>query len=274
MMLNDQRIARVIAYAQRHLDATLSMTRLAGVAGVSKYHFQRQFGKRVGIGAAKFVQLLRLKRASFRLVFDTRSSITDIAFDAGFANAESFTRAFGKTFGQSPRAFRQRPAWHRWRVRYQFLRHIGLVMSQVEVIQFEATRVAVVQHRESPLTVYNSTRKLIEWRRANGVSPGSARTFGIHYPDQSIDLCVSYEKEVVPNPQGVVSGVIPSVRCARLRHLGSREHIAAVDYLLREWLPGSGEALDDVPMFFHYVNVGPDVQDHEMITDVYLPLRR
>jgi len=29
----------------------------------------------------------------------------------------------------------------------------------------------------------------------------------------------------------------------------------------------------DFPVFFHYVNVGPDVPEHEMITDVYLPLR-
>ena len=29
----------------------------------------------------------------------------------------------------------------------------------------------------------------------------------------------------------------------------------------------------EFPWFFHYVNVGPNVQTHEMITDVYLPLR-
>ena len=30
----------------------------------------------------------------------------------------------------------------------------------------------------------------------------------------------------------------------------------------------------DEPTFgIHYVNVGPDVRDHEMITDVYLPLK-
>ncbi len=29
----------------------------------------------------------------------------------------------------------------------------------------------------------------------------------------------------------------------------------------------------DFPMFFHYVNAGPDIRDAGMITDVYLPLR-
>lgn len=45
------------------------------------------------------------------------------------------------------------------------------------------------------------------------------------------------------------------------------------EWLYREWLPRSGEQLRDYPVFFHYVNVGPDVKEQEMITDVYLPLK-
>jgi AraC family transcriptional regulator len=29
----------------------------------------------------------------------------------------------------------------------------------------------------------------------------------------------------------------------------------------------------DFPVFFHHVNVGPNVAEYQMITDVYLPLR-
>jgi AraC family transcriptional regulator len=66
---------------------------------------------------------------------------------------------------------------------------------------------------------------------------------------------------------------IPGGRCAAVRHLGSRENVSAALYLYDVWLPASGEALRDFPIFFHYVNVGPLVQEHEMVTDVYLPLR-
>jgi len=67
--------------------------------------------------------------------------------------------------------------------------------------------------------------------------------------------------------------VIPGGRCALARHLGPREHNTAAGFLYREWLPASGVAVGDFPIFFHYVNVGPDVKDAEMITDVYLPLK-
>jgi AraC family transcriptional regulator len=44
-------------------------------------------------------------------------------------------------------------------------------------------------------------------------------------------------------------------------------------HLYEDWLPGSGESLRDFPIFFHYVNVGPNVREEDMITDVYLPLK-
>jgi AraC family transcriptional regulator len=84
---------------------------------------------------------------------------------------------------------------------------------------------------------------------------------------------VSVDFDVPPNVYGIVNKVIPGGRCALARHLGSRAHNAAAVFLYEEWLPNSGESLRDFPIFFHYVNVGPDVREHEMITDVYLPLK-
>jgi len=281
MNTQQARIARVMDYVERNLDEKLSVTRLGKVAHVSKYHFHRQFTSTTGVTIAKLVQLLRLKRASFQLVFDARPSITDIAFDAGFSNPESFSRAFRNAFGQNPREFRRRPDWTQWRAKYRFQRNIGPRMTKVEIVQFQETKVAALEHRGSPADVYNTTRRFIEWRKANGVSPATSRTFGIHYDDHEtvapadyrIDICASIERDVAPNPQGVVTKVIPGGRCARARHVGSREHIECANYLYREWLPASGEQLRAFPLFFHYVNVGPDVRDHEMITDVYLPLK-
>ena len=43
--------------------------------------------------------------------------------------------------------------------------------------------------------------------------------------------------------------------------------------LYASWLPQSGEQLRDFPVFFHYIKRMPAVQEHEQVTDVYLPLR-
>ena len=66
---------------------------------------------------------------------------------------------------------------------------------------------------------------------------------------------------------------MPGARCARARDVGSRSNKKAAAYLYETWLPQSGESPGNFSIFFHYVNVGPDVREEDMITDVYLPLR-
>ena len=151
----------------------------------------------------------------------------------------------------------------------------------VHIVNFPETRVAALEHHGPESQTYQSTMKFIEWRQANRIGPEQGNTYGIHYTDPAntipedfrLDICVSVEHEVTQNPQGVINKIIPACRCAVARHKGSRDHVSAAEYLVNEWLPASGEALGDFPIFFHYVNVGPNVPEHAMITDVYLPLK-
>ena len=154
---------------------------------------------------------------------------------------------------------------------------------KVEMVTFPETKVALIEHRGSPALEYETARKLIAWKVANGLlDPLKYRSYGIHHTDPSttppaehrVDFCLSIEEDVVPNPYGIETRIIPSLRCARARDIGSRSNNQAAAYLHKVWLPESGETLGDFPAIFHYVNVGPHVQEPEMITDVYLPLRQ
>ena len=151
----------------------------------------------------------------------------------------------------------------------------------VRLVDFPETKVAALEHHGAPELEYATARKLIDWRIQNRLSPERHRSYGIHYTDPRItppalhrvDFCVSVEHDVAPNAHGVVTKLIPGGRCAFVRYIGPCSHIPAAAYLYEEWLPRSGELPSGLPMFFHYVNVGPGVREEEMITDVYLPLR-
>ena len=276
-----ERIERVIRHIDTHLDSQLTLARLSHVAGVSPFHFQRMFASATGLSPVRRALLLRLKRASMRLAFVPARPITDIALEAGFENAESFSRAFRRQFGQSPREFRRSPRWDSWFVRYRFQEQRVSGAMEVRIVDFPETKVAALEHHGPPELEYETVRKFIEWRLANRLPTDRHRTYGLHYTDprttapaeHRVDICVSMEGEVAPNSQGVVMKTIQGGRYAVARHLGAREHIAAAGLLHDDWLPTSGESLRDSPIVFHYVNVGPDVPEHEMITDVYLPLR-
>ncbi|MBL4826735.1 MAG: hypothetical protein JKY66_03315 [Spongiibacteraceae bacterium] len=43
--------------------------------------------------------------------------------------------------------------------------------------------------------------------------------------------------------------------------------------LYSHWLTTSGEELRDFPLFIERLNFYPDVAEHKVITDVYLPLK-
>jgi len=110
----------------------------------------------------------------------------------------------------------------------------------------------------------------------------SSQTYGIVYDNPEttapekfrFDLCGSVEQDVPTNLQGVKNGIIRGGRCAVLRHNGSHQHLGnSVRYLYAKWLPDSGEELRDDPCFFHYLNLITQVKEHELKTDIYLPLK-
>lgn len=152
----------------------------------------------------------------------------------------------------------------------------------IQIIMFPETKVAAIEHRGSPALEHDTARKLIAWKLENHLlDPLRYRSYGVHYTaprttplsEHRVDFCLSVEADVGPNPYGIINKVIPGCRCARARDIGSRSNNQAAVYLYDQWLPQSGELLGDFPIIFHYVNVGPNVPEEEMITDVYLPLK-
>lgn len=278
-----ERFNKVFDYIDRHLDEALSVEQLSQIAHFSKFHFHRQFSDYCGISVIRYIQLMRLKRASYRLAFSTSDRITEIALDAGFENPESFSRAFKNTFGQTPSEFRKQPKWQPWSERYQFPIRDRKKIMEVKISNFKQTRIAVLEHRGAPTLVNDSAKIFIDWRKSSGLSPvQTSQTFGIAYdnPDTTpqndfrFDICGSVTQDIPANPQGVINKTIPEGRCAVLRHLGAHDRLSeSIYYLYREWLPGSGEELRDFPLFFHYLNLMMDTPEHELVTDIYLPLK-
>jgi AraC family transcriptional regulator len=151
-------------------------------------------------------------------------------------------------------------------------------LDDVRIVDVDATPVAVLEHRGHPNGLGDSTRRFIEWRRQNGLPPRTSATYNVVHKhtddDCHYELCAATSRDVTANPYGVVRKTIPGGRCALLRHVGTEDSLdAAVNFVYATWLPQSGEALRDFPMYFHRLNMFPDVPEHEWITDIYLPLR-
>ncbi len=282
------RFRNVLEYIDANLDDDLTLKKLGSVAAYSKYHFHRQFSDFFGIGVYRYVQLCRLKRASYQLAFRSHK-IIDIALANGYSGPDSFSRAFKKNIGQSPSEFRNQPQWNHWYATYQPLsdlrsNHMKSAKHslQVKIINFNDTKVAVFEHRGDKRMLGESIRKFIEWRKQNHLSRRVSATFNIVYnnpkdvapEDYRLGLCAATDREVTDNQLGIICKIIPGGRCAVIRHIGSDDTLGeTVKYLYTEWLPQSGEKLRDFPIYFQRVNMFPDVPENESVVDVFLPLR-
>ncbi|WP_027797747.1 AraC family transcriptional regulator [Paraburkholderia acidipaludis] len=277
-----KRFDTVLAYIDANLEGDLSVDALSRVANFSKFHFHRQFAAYVGVPVARYVQLLRLRRAARRLAARASCTVLDAALDAGFDSPEAFSRAFRRAFGMAPSAFRQHPGWEIWSATFVVPYLSRKLTMQVRIVDFAETRVAALEHCGPPGLVNESVRKFVDWRKASGQSPlTSSRTFGIprNNPDTTpgeafrFDICGEIAEPVASNDQGVRALTIPGGRCAVVRHTGSTDHIGETIYpIFRDWLPGSGEELRDHPLFFHYLSVFPETPQDEWQTDIYIPL--
>ncbi|MGY4375419.1 AraC-like DNA-binding protein [Bradyrhizobium sp. i1.3.6] len=93
------RMRRVLDHIDRHLDSDLDLETLSSVAAFSKFHFHRQFTATFGLSVHRYVQLARMKRASYMLAYSDALGVTDIAMDAGYDAPDAFARAFRQRFG-------------------------------------------------------------------------------------------------------------------------------------------------------------------------------
>ncbi|KQM30595.1 AraC family transcriptional regulator [Sphingomonas sp. Leaf10] len=281
----DDRMRRALDHIDRHLDDDLDLAQISAVAAFSKYHFHRQFTACFGLSVHRYVQLARLKRASYQLAYREADRITDVALDAGYDAPDAFARAFRRRFGQSPSDFRSAPDWAPWRaallplddLRNRTMQHFD----DVTIRDFPATPIALMPHDGDMAAIGDTIRRFIAWRRANGLSPADTATFNLFHSDPTdpaagpvrIDLCVGTDR-VFPEGDGVTAGLIPGGRCAVLRVTGRSDDLAAAAlHLYRDWLPDSGAELRDFPLFCQRVSFFPDVAEAEAITDLFLPLR-
>lgn len=283
------RLRLVLDHIDQHADQELSLEALSQVAAFSKYHFHRQFTAVIGLTVHRYIQLLRLKRASWRLAFREGHAVTDIAMDAGYEAPDAFARAFRQQLGQTPTDFRRSPDWDAWLETFTPLNHAraqfmktSYTADDVSIIDVPTTPVAVMTHRGDPARLGQTIQRFIAWRRSVGLLPPHSATFNIFHcdphttpPDEfRLDLCAATDRMPVADTEGVQSGAIPGGRCARLRVIGSSDDLELPAlYLYREWLPASGEETRDFPLYCQRVRFFPNVPEHEAITDLFLPLR-
>lgn len=107
---NEYRIDPLIVvqeYIVEHLSEDMSLPFLAKQAGISQFHFIRNFKQKYGYSPIRYIQKLRIEKAqNILLHVAPRMKIYEVAEKIGIKDPLYFSRIFKKRVGMSPEKFR------------------------------------------------------------------------------------------------------------------------------------------------------------------------
>jgi AraC family transcriptional regulator of adaptative response/methylated-DNA-[protein]-cysteine methyltransferase len=95
----------VCRYIESHLDGDLSLTALAGVAGLSRFHLQRKFKAALGVTPREYADACRLK--AFKREMRNGEGVAGAAYGAGYSSSSRVYERAPAELGMTPAGYRR-----------------------------------------------------------------------------------------------------------------------------------------------------------------------
>lgn len=277
-----QRMERVIAHINTHLDEDLHLDDLADVACLSRFHWHRVYRGITGETIHSTVKRLKLNRASHALKH-SNDSLVVIAQRAGYTRVESFARAFKAQLGHTPAAFRTSPDMVS---RISTLKLESFAVSiQTENLPYDikdlpSIRPAALHNRGS----YNGSsafNRLIKHAIKRNIPMAGHQMVGLYYDDPAVtpaddlrsiagirvgdDFVAKAPLEIFDTYDG---------RYAVFHYKGPYERTGlAYDWIFGKWMPQSGEQAAEEPFLHISLNTPDSTASEDLLTDICIPLR-
>ena len=101
----ERSVDRARAYLDTHLDETVTLERLAGVAHTSPFHLQRMFKRHLGLTPREYVEARRAERLRARL--RDGDTVSRASFEAGYSSPSRVYEQATAHMGMTPGAYRK-----------------------------------------------------------------------------------------------------------------------------------------------------------------------
>ncbi|WP_020648512.1 AraC family transcriptional regulator [Solimonas variicoloris] len=283
-----ERLQRPLALIEQAIAAGREpppLAELARAAHFSPFHFHRLYRALCGEALGATVARLRML-AALQALRDPRVRVTDVALGAGYDTAQAFARAFRQQLGRTPSELRADTA--------ALDAAIARLGAMPVATPQPALRVEVISVAPLRLLARHNVGDARDLDRIYTALFASAGELGlldtlldiygrpaqdardVAPADYAFDCALAFSKPLPASlPAGLSVLELGGGTYARLRHVGDYDGLdAAVEALLRDWLPDSGYVLRDTPLFHHYLDDPEQVAIEALRADVYVPVER
>ncbi|EOP39234.1 AraC family transcriptional regulator [Bacillus cereus] len=282
-----RRVYKVQDYIESHINDSLSIEDLANVAGFSKFHFHRIFKGMMDEPLSRYVNRLKLERATHLLTYRTDMTITDIAYYFGFTDSAVFSRIFKSYYGVSPSHYRNHNSKNCKDVsETSQYNECKKVRGNVEIVTADNVNVAYIRHvgtyKELAIAFSKMIEKLFRYATEQNYHVfEDTKVLTIYHDHHEFtedyqlrtSLCITIPNESAVETSDIGIMVIPSGKYV-VGHfeIFQDEYKGAWNFLYGEWLPNSGYKPRDSYPFEVYRNDPRQHPEHKHIVDIYVPI--
>jgi AraC family transcriptional regulator len=103
--LSAQKLKHVLAFVAENYSNDIHLAELASVAGMSCFHFAREFKRSTGTTPHQYLIKFRVERAK-ALLAEAELPLTEVGLQSGFSHQSHFTRLFRRFTGTTPHCYR------------------------------------------------------------------------------------------------------------------------------------------------------------------------
>ncbi|WP_276978832.1 AraC family transcriptional regulator [Flavobacterium filum] len=277
-------INKAIAFIESNSTSDIQLKDIATHANLSQYHFHRVFKSLTGDTTKDFLTRLRLEKAAIKLKH-SQNDIGQIAFDCGYQNHETFTRAFKAYFGLTPVEYRNSLAELTKNKQKEYRKaNIDLSALNIQgpiIKTIPDLHLAYIRHTGSYDQVGSSFQQLMFWAATHLVLKIKPVTIGIVHDNPDLteeqhirfDACVLVAKEIKPRGE-IGYKKIEGGKFAVFTYKGAYEGFYNVyDYIYNVCLFDNQFELADKPALEWYIKSPPFYKPENFVTDFYVPIQ-
>ena len=272
-----QRINKVVAYINNHLDETLELKTLANEAALSDFHFHRIFKALKGEAIGGYITRLRLE-ATARLLRYTALTIEEIAFNIGYETPASLSKAFKKQYGISPTEYRTNKDTY---IMKKEIINPDLALKEPKIVTLEPKNLIYVALTGAygSLDYGKAYEQLWAVIKAQKLFTKGIESICISYDDPKItesslqrsDVCLAIHKPATPQEE-VSCKTLAGGKYAVFFYQGSYENLSQVYDTAVRWVIDHQYTLREEPFFEKYLNDARRTPKEKLKTEIYIPI--
>jgi len=272
-----QRINKVVAYINDHLDESLDLKTLAEVAALSEFHFHRVFKALKGESIGAHISRLRIEAAA-RLLRYSALSIEDIAFNIGYEAPAALSKAFKNQYGITPTQYRTNKDIY---IMKKEIINPDLALKAPKIMELEPKNLIYVAltGEYGTLDYGKAYEQLWAVVKSQKLFTKGIESICVSYDDPKITEASLQRSEVSlsihkhADPEGEVScKTLAGGKYAVFFYQGSYTHLSAVYDAAMRWVIDSEYEVREEPTFEKYLNDSRRTPEEKLKTEVYIPI--